>query len=122
VRSYNEKDPHAMIKIINIIIPFLFEMLFGNNKGKNTSVFLKVKKVFVYVLMLLSFSFNYFAVNRIYNLGVGFIALKNDKIIIQAKLQAAEVYKIRAEQLEKSLEFCMANTYQPSRQKIDRGK
>jgi hypothetical protein len=111
-----------MIKIINIIIPFLFEMLFGNNKEKNSSIFLKVKKVFVYVLMLLSFSFNYFAVTRIYNLSLNYIAVKNEKIVLQSKLEIAEADKVRAQQLEKSLEFCMANTYRPSREKTDRGK
>lgn len=111
-----------MIKIINFFIPFLLEMLFGKNNDKQKEAETKkatfFKKGFVYLIMMLSFSFNYFSINKVYNLSINYITVKTEKAVIQAKLDVAEGNKARADQLEKSLEFCMSNTYQPK--KLDR--
>lgn len=108
-----------MIKIINFFIPFLLEMLFGKkeNKTKEEEVKTssKLKKGFVYLVMMLSFSFNYFSINKIYTVSMSYIEIKREKNVLQAKLDVAEGDKARANQLEKSLEFCMSNTYQPKR-------
>ena len=108
-----------MIKIINIIIPFLLEILFGkkdeSTKGgepKKNKTFLKI---LVYIVMMLSFSFNYFSINKVYTLSISYVALKKEMAINQEKILYIEEVKGRVKQLQESLEYCMVNTYKPKR-------
>ena len=114
-----------MIKIINFIIPFLLEMLFGKKEEKEkedgASQPSKLKKTIVYLVMMLSFSFNYFAINRIYTVSMSYIGLKKEKALLQAIISVRDDDKSRADQLEKSLEFCMSNTYQQRRALTQKG-
>jgi len=101
-----------MIKVINFFIPFLLEMLFGKDNDKTgPPPFQKYKRYFAYGIMVLSFSINYVVVSRLYNVSLLYMALKRQNIILEAKADTADANVVRADQLEKSLEYCMSNSY-----------
>jgi hypothetical protein len=102
-----------MFKIIGLIIPFLLEMVFGKKQeplpteDKDSLKPSNRKRFIVSIIMLISFSINYLAIGRLYSLSLSYIALNNEKNIYKVKNEVLENNKARAEQLEKSLQYCM---------------
>lgn len=97
-----------MFKVLNFIIPFLMEMIFGKKDDKASITTLqKFKRGFVYLLMAIAFGLNWFLIGRVYNLSVNYVNLKAEKVVLMERLIISESYKAKSEQLERTLEFCM---------------
>lgn len=101
-----------MLKFVNFIVPFLIEMLFGK---KDDKVVLgrgeKLKRRFVYAVMVMAFALIYFLAGKVYNLSVNYVDLKKQKVALEERMDEYEAYKAKAEQLEKSLQLCMMIAY-----------
>lgn len=117
-----------MFKIIGLIVAFLTEMVFGK-KQTNDSVYdsksntkTNYKRMFVSGIMIVSFAVNYLAIGRLYGLAGRYISLNNEKNIYKAKVEILDNTKVRAEQLEKSLEFCMNTSLVIQRDKSAKSK
>lgn len=100
------------MKIINFFIPFLMEMLFGK---KDDKIVLSRKDVWkrriVYAVMVISFSVNYVLAGKVYSLAAAYIALKKKADTYESAANLSDSYKMRADQLDVSLQFCMRMAY-----------
>lgn len=101
-----------MGKVLGFLIPFLLEMLFGK---KDDKIVLTSKQIWMRrigsAIIFLSLSLNYIAIGKLYSVTRSYVELKIKYDDVKKIADSDNANRLRIEDLEKSLNFCMKIAY-----------
>lgn len=103
-----ELEGQRVIKVLNFILPFLIEMIFGKKGDDATHHPLqKLKRIIAYIFISVSISINYITISRLYSLSMKYIAMEHENSVLEGKEAQCKEAGIRVKQIQETLNYCI---------------
>jgi hypothetical protein len=101
-----------MVKVLNLLIPFLMEMVFGKKEDiAKLDAKSRFKRWIFLILVVLSLVINYYTIEKIATISVKYLALSKEKKVLEVKLKEKDLELSKAHSIQELLQGCIKTNY-----------